>query len=183
MPARGCYKGLRRPSERSSLLCRRERAAARIPSRCGCFRPDNWPSIARRIETMPAFEEIKPGSPLRGLDPAGTAEVVQVARFGYQPTTFHGARLRRNVTRHSYFDPARRSYLRMHNGPKNVSLERAGRPDLRALNPSGSQDRCVRRRQNRRRSTALGAGQRTRIVEARLRENLRRRRPRRACLT
>jgi SNF2 family DNA or RNA helicase len=31
---------------------------------------------------MPAFEEIKPGARLRGLDPAGVAEVVQVARFG-----------------------------------------------------------------------------------------------------
>jgi hypothetical protein len=31
---------------------------------------------------MPAFEDIKPGSRLRGLDPEGTAEVVQVARFG-----------------------------------------------------------------------------------------------------
>jgi superfamily II DNA or RNA helicase len=34
------------------------------------------------METMPAFEELKPGSRLRGLDPAGIAEVVQVARFG-----------------------------------------------------------------------------------------------------
>jgi hypothetical protein len=34
------------------------------------------------METMAAFENIKPGSRLRGLDPAGTAEVVQVARFG-----------------------------------------------------------------------------------------------------
>jgi hypothetical protein len=31
---------------------------------------------------MPAFEHIKPGSRLRGLDPEGAAEVVQVARFG-----------------------------------------------------------------------------------------------------
>ena len=31
---------------------------------------------------MTAFEEIKPGSRLRGLDPSGIAEVVQVARFG-----------------------------------------------------------------------------------------------------
>ena len=31
---------------------------------------------------MLAFEDIKPGSRLRGLDPAGVAEVVQVARFG-----------------------------------------------------------------------------------------------------
>src|SRR3954453_3822523 len=31
---------------------------------------------------MLAFEDIKPGSRLRGLDPAGIAEVVQVARFG-----------------------------------------------------------------------------------------------------
>src|SRR2546428_225797 len=31
---------------------------------------------------MPTFEEIKPGARLKGLDPAGTAEVVQVARFG-----------------------------------------------------------------------------------------------------
>jgi SNF2 family DNA or RNA helicase len=31
---------------------------------------------------MPTFEDIKLGSRLRGLDPAGTAEVVQVARFG-----------------------------------------------------------------------------------------------------
>jgi hypothetical protein len=29
-----------------------------------------------------SFEEIKPGSRLRGLDPSGIAEVVQVARFG-----------------------------------------------------------------------------------------------------
>jgi superfamily II DNA or RNA helicase len=31
---------------------------------------------------MRSFEEIKPGARLRGLDPAGIAEVVQVARFG-----------------------------------------------------------------------------------------------------
>jgi hypothetical protein len=31
---------------------------------------------------MPAFEDIRPGSRLRGLDPAGTAEVVQFARCG-----------------------------------------------------------------------------------------------------
>jgi hypothetical protein len=31
---------------------------------------------------MHSFEEIKPGARLRGLDPAGIAEVVQVARFG-----------------------------------------------------------------------------------------------------
>jgi hypothetical protein len=31
---------------------------------------------------MVALEEIKPGSRLRGLDPEGVAEVVQVARFG-----------------------------------------------------------------------------------------------------
>ena len=31
---------------------------------------------------MVALEEIKPGSRLRGLDPEGIAEVVQVARFG-----------------------------------------------------------------------------------------------------
>jgi len=31
---------------------------------------------------MPAFEDIKPGARLRGLDPASVAEVVQVARFG-----------------------------------------------------------------------------------------------------
>lgn len=31
---------------------------------------------------MPNFEEIKPGSRLRGLDPAGVAEVVSVSRFG-----------------------------------------------------------------------------------------------------
>jgi hypothetical protein len=31
---------------------------------------------------MHAFEDIKPGARLRGLDPAGIAEVVQVARFG-----------------------------------------------------------------------------------------------------
>src|ERR1700731_2767582 len=31
---------------------------------------------------MRAFEDIKPGSRLRGLDPSGIAEVVQVARFG-----------------------------------------------------------------------------------------------------
>src|ERR1700746_3279487 len=31
---------------------------------------------------MVALEEIKPGARLRGLDPGGIAEVVQVARFG-----------------------------------------------------------------------------------------------------
>jgi hypothetical protein len=31
---------------------------------------------------MLAFEDIKPGARLRGLDPTGIAEVVQVARFG-----------------------------------------------------------------------------------------------------
>ena len=31
---------------------------------------------------MPTFENIKPGLRLRGLDPAGIAEVVQVAHFG-----------------------------------------------------------------------------------------------------
>ena len=31
---------------------------------------------------MTSFEDIKPGSRLRGLDPSGIAEVVQVARFG-----------------------------------------------------------------------------------------------------
>src|SRR3974377_561284 len=31
---------------------------------------------------MVVLEEIKPGSRLRGLDPEGVAEVVQVARFG-----------------------------------------------------------------------------------------------------
>jgi len=31
---------------------------------------------------MHAFEDIKPGARLRGLDPAGIAEVVQVAQFG-----------------------------------------------------------------------------------------------------
>jgi hypothetical protein len=31
---------------------------------------------------MVAIEDIKPGSRLRGLDPGGVAEVVQVARFG-----------------------------------------------------------------------------------------------------
>jgi hypothetical protein len=31
---------------------------------------------------MSSLEEIKPGSRLRGLDPAGIAEIVQVARFG-----------------------------------------------------------------------------------------------------
>jgi hypothetical protein len=31
---------------------------------------------------MPTFEDIKPGSRVRGLDPAGIAEVVQIARFG-----------------------------------------------------------------------------------------------------
>jgi hypothetical protein len=31
---------------------------------------------------MTVFEGIKPGSRLRGLDPEGVAEVVQVARFG-----------------------------------------------------------------------------------------------------
>src|SRR6516164_2850035 len=34
---------------------------------------------------MVALEEIKPGSRLRGLDPEGVAEVVQVARFGADP--------------------------------------------------------------------------------------------------
>src|SRR6201993_1800271 len=31
---------------------------------------------------MRAFEDIKPGARLRGLDPGGIAEIVQVARFG-----------------------------------------------------------------------------------------------------
>jgi hypothetical protein len=31
---------------------------------------------------MIAFDDIKPGARLRGLDPAGIAEIVQVARFG-----------------------------------------------------------------------------------------------------
>jgi hypothetical protein len=31
---------------------------------------------------MHVFEDIKPGARLRGLDPAGIAEVVQVAHFG-----------------------------------------------------------------------------------------------------
>ena len=31
---------------------------------------------------MVALEEIRPGSRLRGLDPEGLAEIVQVARFG-----------------------------------------------------------------------------------------------------
>jgi hypothetical protein len=31
---------------------------------------------------MPTFEEIKPGSRLKGLAPAGIAEVVSVSRFG-----------------------------------------------------------------------------------------------------
>jgi hypothetical protein len=31
---------------------------------------------------MHTFEEIKPGARLRGLDPAGIAEVVSVSRFG-----------------------------------------------------------------------------------------------------
>jgi sporulation-control protein spo0M len=29
-----------------------------------------------------AFDDIKPGARLRGLDPSGVAEVVQIARFG-----------------------------------------------------------------------------------------------------
>jgi hypothetical protein len=37
--------------------------------------------FARKLR-MPAFEDIKPGARLRGLDPGGIAEVVQVARFG-----------------------------------------------------------------------------------------------------
>jgi hypothetical protein len=31
---------------------------------------------------MASFDEIKPGVRLEGLDPSGTAEVVQVSRFG-----------------------------------------------------------------------------------------------------
>ena len=31
---------------------------------------------------MASFNEIKPGARLRGLDPSGVAEVVQVSRFG-----------------------------------------------------------------------------------------------------
>ena len=31
---------------------------------------------------MHAFEELKPGARLRGLDPAGIAEVVSISRFG-----------------------------------------------------------------------------------------------------
>jgi hypothetical protein len=33
-------------------------------------------------EPMHTFEEIKPGARLRGLDPAGIAEVVSVSKFG-----------------------------------------------------------------------------------------------------
>lgn len=31
---------------------------------------------------VPVFDDIKPGTRLRGFDPAGLAEVIQVARFG-----------------------------------------------------------------------------------------------------
>ena len=31
---------------------------------------------------MLAFEDIRPGCRLRGLDPSGVSEIVQVARFG-----------------------------------------------------------------------------------------------------
>jgi superfamily II DNA or RNA helicase len=44
-----------------------------------------WPNasiVAYKSTTMFAFEDIKPGSRLRGLDAAGIAEVVQVSRFG-----------------------------------------------------------------------------------------------------
>jgi hypothetical protein len=34
------------------------------------------------MERMHNFEDLKPGARLLGLDPAGIAEVVQVARFG-----------------------------------------------------------------------------------------------------
>ena len=33
---------------------------------------------------LPTLEEIKPGARLRGLDPAGIADVVQVARFRHR---------------------------------------------------------------------------------------------------
>src|ERR1700730_9197985 len=39
-----------------------------------------WLFVWGRI--LPTLEAIKPGALLRGLDPAGNAEVVQVARFG-----------------------------------------------------------------------------------------------------
>ena len=32
--------------------------------------------------SRPSFQDLKPGSRLRGLDPAGIAEIVQVAHFG-----------------------------------------------------------------------------------------------------
>ena len=42
----------------------------------GQDRASNW------VTKLIAFEDIKPGSRLRGLAPEGVAEVVQVARFG-----------------------------------------------------------------------------------------------------
>src|SRR4029077_5242311 len=47
-------------------------------------RPSITATLSRtiRVTRMSTFENIKPGSRLRGLDPAGVAEVVQVARFG-----------------------------------------------------------------------------------------------------
>jgi hypothetical protein len=43
----------------------------------------SWLNSALPIKIdMLAFEDIKPGSRLRGLDAAGIAEVVQVSRFG-----------------------------------------------------------------------------------------------------
>src|SRR5260221_1428082 len=38
--------------------------------------------VTLTYRTMPTFEDIKPGSRMRGLDPSGIAEVVQVAHFG-----------------------------------------------------------------------------------------------------
>jgi hypothetical protein len=49
-----------------------------ISSSLGCVFPRNQ----RFVFECALFEDIKPGARLRGLDPAGIAEVVQVARFG-----------------------------------------------------------------------------------------------------
>jgi hypothetical protein len=48
--------------------------------RCFSLLIDNL--IFKWIESVHNFEDIKPGARIRGLDPAGVAEVVQVARFG-----------------------------------------------------------------------------------------------------
>jgi hypothetical protein len=40
------------------------------------------------VEDLSTFDDIKPGARVKGLDPGGTAEVVQVARFGWNVRDF-----------------------------------------------------------------------------------------------